>query len=92
MKHTKGNWYPVNYAGYWMIQKGPRYKPNYDILDADNVGEKTAEANAKLIASAPELLETCKEVIRLKKLIEYPIDPTPENADEMLAISNMIQW
>ena len=66
MTHTKGVWYPVEYAGYWRIQDGPMYG-DIDLLDAEQVGEKEAEINAKLIAAAPELLEALQLVIGIIK-------------------------
>ena len=55
-KFTKGNLYPVEYAGRWDIQDGEFYGDD-SVLDAESVGEETAEANAKLFAAAPDLLE-----------------------------------
>ena len=54
-KFTKGNLYPVEYAGRWDIQDGEFYGDD-SVLDAESVGEETAEANAKLFAAAPDLL------------------------------------
>jgi hypothetical protein len=51
---TPGPWFPINYAGFWIIQSG-KYYGDVDVLDAEKVGAETAEANAKLVASAPEL-------------------------------------
>ena len=56
-KHTSGPWYPVGYACYTLIQSGPDYTDT-DILNSDECDE--AEANANLIAAAPELLEALK--------------------------------
>jgi hypothetical protein len=54
MKHTPGPWYAVEYAGAFIIQDGEFYGDT-DLHRLDDCEE--AEANAKLMASAPELLE-----------------------------------
>ena len=52
--HTPGPWFPINYAGFWIIQSG-KYYGDKDVLDAEKVGVEISEANARLAASAPEL-------------------------------------
>lgn len=60
-KHTSGPWYYSNYAGTFMLQDGPYYEDNlilsYDEAFSD-IDMETAEANAKLAAAAPDLLES----------------------------------
>jgi len=59
MKHTKGPWYPVQYANCWNIQSGEHYgDPN--ILNEDS--DPNAEANAIVAAAAPDLLEALQQV------------------------------
>lgn len=41
--------FAVEYAGYWMIQRSPHYGGT-DIVNAESVGEKEAEMFAKKIA------------------------------------------
>ena len=53
-KTTPGPWFPINYAGFWMIQSG-KYYGDVDVMDAEKVGAETAEANARLAAAAPDL-------------------------------------
>ncbi len=57
MKHTKGQWYPVLYASFWNIQDGKGYGDN-NLLDESRCPD--AEANAKLAASAPDLLNALR--------------------------------
>lgn len=54
---TKGEWYPINFGGYWQISDGPFYE-DLDLFDEENFDE--AEYNAILAASAPDLLEACQ--------------------------------
>ena len=55
-KYTKGPWFIRTKQGHYEIyQKGWKAY----------IGETHDKANAKLIASAPELLEACKEAARL---------------------------
>lgn len=72
-KGTKGDWYKTYRNGSWLIQ-------DYDCFIEDskgciaevywfNDGLDTAEANAKLISCAPEMLEMlikCREYFLLK--------------------------
>lgn len=52
---TKGKWFAVEYAGTYMIQDGEMYEDN-NILDSDIYTKEVVDANAQLIATAPELL------------------------------------
>lgn len=58
MKHTKAPWFPVNYAGYWMLQTKDEYSSKDDLLNEEHSPD--AEANAKLAACAPQLLKALK--------------------------------
>ncbi len=64
---TRGEWHAVEYAGVISIQDSEFYEDSdkCNLLDYDYVGFEQAEANAKLIACAPELLYALKEAIRL---------------------------
>ena len=53
--HTPGPWYAIEYAGMWGIQSVDEYSQDNNLLDMEN--DDRAEANAKLIAAAPDLLE-----------------------------------
>lgn len=77
-KHTPGPWYPVEYAGFWHIQKADFYT-EADVLNEDHYRE--AEANAKLCASAPDLLsenqklkQTNRELLEALERIGKAID------------------
>ena len=61
-KGTKGKWFPVEYAGLILIQTRNKYnEPN--ILDMDYFSTKEVKANAKLIASSPELLKALELIL-----------------------------
>lgn len=66
-KHTPGPWYAIEYAGMWDIQSVDEYSQDNNLLDMEN--DDRAEANAKLIAAAPELLEALVNVFEHAKLI-----------------------
>lgn len=68
MKHTLGPWHAVEYGGKWAIQKENFYSDSDDLLDEEYC--KNATANAKLVASAPELLEALKEMVRMYKKVQ----------------------
>jgi len=66
-KGTKGEWYCVEYAGNIFIQDSEFYEDSdkCNLLDFDYVGKEIAEANAKLISCAPELLNALQKAIDL---------------------------
>lgn len=55
-KHTPSPWYNTEFAGKWMISDSYYYDGN-DLLNSEDTDEITSEANAKLMAAAPEMLE-----------------------------------
>ncbi len=61
MKHTPGPWYPIDFAGYQVIKTEPYYDSGIDILNLDECD--VANANARVIAAAPDLLEACEEAV-----------------------------
>jgi len=63
-KHTKGQWYATEFAGRWMISDSNFYDGD-DLLDSDDKGEPEAEANAKLMAAAPDLLEALQKAVEV---------------------------
>ena len=54
MRYTKGPWYPVEYVGYWFLQKSPEYSATDSLLDEEKC--TYAETNAKVAAAAPDML------------------------------------
>jgi len=73
MKHTPGPWYPVEYAGYFDVQNGPLYS---DTSVSNIEYDENAEANAKLMAAAPDLLDALIEARDFinSLVIEFPND------------------
>jgi hypothetical protein len=60
-KYTPGPWFAVEYAGYFNIQSQDGYGEKYNLLDREE--DENAEANAKLIAASPDLLEALQDVM-----------------------------
>lgn len=65
---TKGKWYAVQYANFFNIQTCDFYigeddKPAKNVLDIEDFTEETVQANACLLAVAPDLLNTCIEAL-----------------------------
>ena len=65
-KFTPGPWFAVDYAGTFCIQDGPMYEDR-DLLyyssifsETEPFDKETVEANAALMAAAPEMLEALK--------------------------------
>lgn len=77
-KHTKGEHYAVNYAGYVTMQSTPNYDDNpIDLLNEESCPQ--AEANGKLYAAAPEMLKALYEA----KAIIYNIKNGKEGRSEI---------
>uniref|UniRef100_A0A6M3JR48 Uncharacterized protein n=1 Tax=viral metagenome TaxID=1070528 RepID=A0A6M3JR48_9ZZZZ len=70
MEHTKGQWIADNHllGDGWrvFIQHGAGNDQHDAICDLETwQTEKETEANARLIASAPDLLEACEILVRI---------------------------
>jgi hypothetical protein len=61
-KFTKGEWFPMFYGEFWHIQLNNKYGAG-SLLDAEFNGYDQAEANAKVMAAAPDLLEVANCII-----------------------------
>lgn len=66
--HTPGPWYAIEYAGMWGIQSVNEYSQDNNLLDMEN--DDRAEANAKLIAAAPEMLQSLQECVKYLSSLE----------------------
>ena len=72
-KHTPGPWIAVRGYAYWEVEpqrKGGERKPPYQIADTcssdpANPDKGLQEANARLIAAAPELLEALENLLKV---------------------------
>ena len=79
-KYTPGPWFAVDYAGKFDIQNGDGYEDTdllcYDtIWNEKSLDKETVEANAKLMAAAPEMLEALNMLLEeLDKLIDHVVD------------------
>ena len=71
MEYTKGD---------WEVKGGVHLKNNFYAITNVSIPAWEVEANAHLIAAAPELLEACKMIVRLiegeplQNIKEPPVD------------------
>ncbi len=75
--HTPGPWHVTTRQGsrdWAVVAKNERHEICQMFHDGSELNE-TGEANARLIAAAPELLEACK---RAKKLLEPELIKEPD--------------
>ena len=62
--HTPAPWHPVKFTYWWELKNGPSYTATNILQYHDGrCPEHEAEANARLAAAAPELLEACEEAL-----------------------------
>ena len=81
VSHTPGPWHPISYAGFWEIQTEPYYGPT-SVLNEDHF--PNAEANAKLCAAAPDLLEGARN---LKHFVETWVNHTTTHEQMQLLMA-----
>lgn len=65
-KHTKGKWYAVDSSGTVIAAKGEKYTTICKVLNISEEGD----ANAKLIAAAPDMLEALIEAKRMYEEVQ----------------------
>jgi hypothetical protein len=66
IKYTPGPWFVVEYGGFFEIQDKDDYQGTI-ITDLEKCPD--AEANARLMASAPDLLTSLKEITKEYELV-----------------------
>lgn len=92
-KYTPAPWFAVDYAGSFCIQNGPMYDDTdllcYDSIFSDIVppSKDVVEANAKLMAAAPEMLKDLKSLIL--SIESHPDYVTGEEGDEWHTLVSM---
>ncbi len=88
MKHTKGKWGSFENFIYVDVGKGALNFIYGRIAELFGKPKET-EANAKLIAAAPELLEAIQKAIKISSLWTFDKDVTIEHEDEAKALHSM---
>jgi hypothetical protein len=92
-KHTPGPWkigrgrQDANDPVFWhvdVLNKGGTIR----VARVAGVGQDTAEANARLVASSPKLLNACKEALKNLSFIDT-IGGTQNNGRKLAAISKL---
>lgn len=81
MKHTKGEWKVKNLfqLGVKDVNKKGIYEDNNQIAVVNystHFNKEEAQANAKLIAAAPDLLEACEIALEVLEKIGYSTSAT----------------
>lgn len=76
-KFTPGAHHAIEVSGYWIMADEPYYEAN-NLLDAECVGSETAEANAKLYAASPDLLESLQLAVQHLEETDFDVSGTPE--------------
>ena len=73
-KHTQGPWRLGGNAGIWAKKSTQLVSILYclDEEDVFRVCDEEANANARLIAAAPDLLEACLMGLELAKMLNHP--------------------
>lgn len=68
-KHTPGSWNPVQESQFWVVtdSQGQRLASllESEIVFTDGIEHDDAQANAKLMAAAPELLEALQMAMEI---------------------------
>ena len=85
-KHSKGPWTvgkPAMRGMYAEIRVPTRALATYHIETVDGFGHGTSEANANLIAAAPDLLEACQQALsQMRARFDY-IEPDTHEVSAM---------
>ena len=85
-KHTPGTWKAQKNHGDLWIRATDRYEESLLIANVyETFEEGQKEANARLIAAAPEMLEVLREAISAYSLTNYPKDHWSNKVRRLLA-------
>ena len=71
MKHTEGPWAEAGIVGERFNIMAGAYTVAHVVMDGEHISDKSAYANARLIAAAPELLEALEAACRLDYFNEH---------------------
>ena len=85
-QHTPGPWVftpEVNMAGMRYVRQAPEANGSNEICRVEGWRDGIGEANARLIAAAPELLEALQKLVRA--IDRMPSNPADGLADEARA-------
>lgn len=95
-KFTRGEWFVDENSDFvnWKAKEGVSYPGNIcQFFNKNEDHYHNHEANAKLIAAAPDLLEACEKIISLKEII-LPPEPvegvSEEFRDEYVALNSLV--
>lgn len=89
MEYTPGPWKAINMDGKYFpsvligkpqpySDRSGKHQARIVVNESHDSQMKTIQANARLIAVAPDLLEACKELLDLIDTLEYAGEPVVE--------------
>ena len=94
MSYTKGNWIfrSDGYDNYYIELDDISNKNSYiGEIGGGMQHDYEVKANARLIASSPELLDACKKVLSLKHIWMPPDTKDKEFREESMALGSMMK-
>lgn len=64
-KHTPGTWEADNFRVWAGTDENPKYIASLKFVSDTDVGDEEREANAALIAAAPDMLQALKDALQI---------------------------